>query len=286
MTEDEYKTWRASQEKMMPEQRVYPLDQRGHRVYYKDEIDLTLWLRMTTGEYEGMAKYSQDTLLSGEAHGCNWCGERVLANFDGERVVLRTECPAVDGAPYSIDLPVPSGEMVLADDLRPVFLRPSDDESYHRCPDGVNTAFGQREEALWMIERGCAYGQTGNVSRALYRVDDDHYVIAEPAFNEDEDSLDEMWVPPEWELMADIDGAVWCYNVADAGEWDRRLPKVLADETIDEWERDRWDSRRQPERVKVKPGIYKFTHHAGERTFDHDSSDVKIYAHIERRDLV
>ena len=91
-------------------------------------------------------------------------------DFDREKVWAVEPCPAVDGAGYSVELAVPSGEIVISDDLRPAYPRPDDKETYRF--GGINTAAGQRREAELLAANGCAYGQVGNCPRMLFRPGD------------------------------------------------------------------------------------------------------------------
>lgn len=290
---------------MTLERRIYPFDQNGHGLTREDEIDLThWWITVDFGVERGIDLFesAKSSLISSIMGGgnCNWCGIRPRLDFDREKVWAVEPCKAVDGARYSIELAVPSGEIVLSDDLRPVYPRPNDHDTFKY--GGINTAAGQRLEAELLAETGCAYGQVGNCPRTLYKVDDDHYVMAFAAWDQEND--EEYPLPAEWEYIGGTDGAVWCYMAADAADYDRRFVEAKA--RIDAVGVTSWNPgsgldyepyrefchlesllEDPPKRFKMKPGIYTFTHHFGERGFDEYGEDGQpvVLTHIERRDL-
>lgn len=257
----------------------YPINQNGHRSAHANrdgEVYLGEWRNIS----EHIKELGQQLIFAAirvDRSNCTWCGFRPDVTFDGELVTLLPECPAVDN-PIRFSVPFPSGEIVFRDDLRPVFDLP--EEFDDNVLGGLNTHPGQRFRSLAAAKAGFAYGQVGNTSPNLYKVDDDdHYVIANPAYDED---TDDERVPDNWELVGGFCTDTWSYNIADAAEWDRRLP-IARKEITDE---SRWWRGTDVPRLKVTPGLYVFTHHYGTRGFgDGHGSELTIFAEIERRDL-
>jgi hypothetical protein len=159
-----------------------------------------------------------------------------------------------------VTLRVPSGQVIVTDDLRPVYDWDGDSVADY------NTALGQHQAIEAMAAQGCAYGPVGNSCPGLYRTGPDRYVIASPGWDGDGD---EEIIPEGWERLASVITDLWAYSVADYGDWVARGgdPAGLdwADTVVD-----------------VTPGTYRFTHHTGEASFDRDAPGTVIFADIER----
>ncbi|MCZ1021106.1 hypothetical protein [Streptomyces noursei] len=166
-------------------------------------------------------------------------------------------CPYPDGITTTITLDVPSGKLLVTDDLRPVF----------NWDDNViadyNTVLGQAQAVEAMAAVGCAYGPVGNSCPGLYRTGPDSYIIASPRYDDDDNPS-----IPESTRLAGICTNLWAYSLADFEHWKAKGgdPAELG-----------WTGTV----VDVPPGAYRFTHHSGERGFDSDSLETVIFAHIE-----
>lgn len=202
---------------------------------------------------------------------CATCGQDLDLEVRVAEVVVKEPCPYPDGLTPVITLAVPSGRLIVTDDLRPAYNWRDEDLTV-----SYNTALGQAEATRAMAAQGCAYGAVLNTSPSLYRTGPDSYVIASVAFafsDDDEDEGGEV-VPDGWEHLATVSTDLWAYSIADYEDWQSRD----------------WDRARRAELgkldtiVSVPAGTYQFTHHATERgfTYPHDTEETVIFAHIER----
>ncbi|WP_327359777.1 hypothetical protein [Streptomyces sp. NBC_01304] len=175
---------------------------------------------------------------------CDMCGEwlpeiRVTA----DAVELVNPCPYAAGVTTEITLSVPSGKLVVADDLSPIY----------DWRDKVTTSYGsareQEQAVAIMAAAGCAFGPVGNSCPGLYRTGPDEYVIASGFTG--------------GQKLAVIGTDIWTYSIADFEDWKARGGD--AEEDV----------------VDVRPGTYRFVHHFMERQFD-GLADTAVFAHIER----
>ncbi|GGY05235.1 hypothetical protein GCM10010358_68290 [Streptomyces minutiscleroticus] len=204
--------------------------------------------------------------LHGEAHvmdapySCDVCDMAPRWQITEHAVHVQDPCPYPDGITTTITLNVPSGRILVTDDLRPVYRW----ERKGRAD--YSTALGQAQVVRAMAAIGCAFGPVGNTCPGLYRTGEDSFVIARPRYSEDENGDPDL---PEDTCLANICTALWAYSIADVEHWKARGgdPGSLGwTDTI----------------VDITPGTYQFTHHSGERGFDSDTADAVIFAHIQR----
>jgi hypothetical protein len=186
---------------------------------------------------------------------CDQWAEPLVVTSDA--VTVATPCPYPDGLTSVITLEVPSGKVIVTDDLRPVYNWDDAEMASY------NSALGQYQATGAMAAAGCAYGPVGNSCPGFYRTGGDTYVIASLAYDEE---TDKEVLPAGWELLAGIVTDLWAYSVADFGDWvdkngDPATPAVVVD---------------------LPRGTYQFTHHSGERSFNHDAEGTVVFAHIQR----
>lgn len=190
---------------------------------------------------------------------CGMCGERPEYYADDKTVTVRTPCPYPDGVTTVIRLEVPSGKLVVTDDLRPAYdWRDSD------LTASYNSVLGQHQAVLAMAAQGCAYGPVGNTCPGLYRTGEDTYVIAIPDYDE---KADAEILPESWTELAGIITDLWAYSIADYEDW-----QAKGGDNTGGWYRV----------VNVPPGTYEFTHHTGERGFDRDAPGTVVFADIRK----
>lgn len=215
------------------------------------------WLGADEGATVTVADFPSGPHVFGIASGCGMCGARPEFSVAGDEVTASTSCPCPDGVTSVITLAVPSGRIVVGDDLRPVYnWDDSEMASY-------NSALGQKQAVEAMAAAGCAYGPVGNSCPGLYLVGNG-YVIASPGLDENDNPL-----LPEKDCLAGIVTDLWAYSIADFEDWKARGgdPASLG-----------WSYTI----VDVPPGVYEFTHHTGEAGFDHDAEGIVVFAHIRR----
>jgi hypothetical protein len=190
---------------------------------------------------------------------CEVCDMQPTGRIVGDAVHVLDPCPYPNGITTEITINVPSGKIIVADDLRPVFKW--DDSTMAR----YGTTIGQAQAIKAMAAIGCAYGPAYNCGLGLWRTGPDSYIIANPAYSEEDDEPSILGAT----LLAKICTDLWAYSIADYDHWLSQGgdPHQLswADTIVD-----------------VTPGTYRFTHHSGERGFDHEGADDVIYAHVER----
>ncbi|MFD9690379.1 hypothetical protein ACFXPX_36685 [Kitasatospora sp. NPDC059146] len=224
-----------------------PLDSNGHLFIRKDKLDVYL------------VDDEEPLIVLGGTPYCLYCDEKVELTVRDGSVQTEEPCRYADGITTVITLEVPSGKMVVRDNLSPVY--DFDVDSQVRASYYSALGKAQAIEALAAI--GCAYGPVGNSCPGLYRTGPDRYIIAGSALDEDGDAVD---LPGEV-CLTTVCTDVWAYSIADHDHWRSRGGDP---------------ARQRVAVVEVPPGTYRFTHHSGERGFDQHSEERVIFAHVER----
>lgn len=227
---------------------TYRLDQNGH-LFTEDEGEVT------AGELSGRVITSLSS-----ARRCHMCGQWIDPAVKGDTVVAHPDpCLYPEGITSVVELAVPSGFMVVTDDLRPLYNGFTDDRVDY------NTALGQVQVIREYARQGCAYGPVGNSCPGFYRTGDDTYIIASPMmYDEDGEEIDPE--PPDRDRLAHITTDLWAYSIADRDDFAAKGGELRP---------------HQDEVVQVRPGVYRFTHHSTEKAFDPDAEGVVTFAHVE-----
>lgn len=202
---------------------------------------------------------------------CPNCDEKLGLGFNGERfsVVSEKPCPSPNGLVTEFELNVPSGRLIVENDLRDLFPF---FEDYN-----INTPFGRHLQSLEAATTGLAYGYVGNSSPGVYRTGD-RFVIGSYE--------DEIWdgkshntnpKPCSWgEKVAGICTDLWWYSICDGDEFDRRVGAEKNYPT-------------DPP-VEVRPGVYRFRQESGRKskrkfaTFEwvREPDPVKDFSNLEK----
>jgi hypothetical protein len=270
-----------------------PIDQRGHiQIHSPEHLRAEQTGFVKDGLASGAAaKWMNPAFIYDGAFNCSLCDAypsfSVAVDDAGEPMTLvaKTACALTEGLPMVVELAVPSGKMIVTDDLRPVF--DFDLLNY-------NSLAGQAEAQQIMAVQGCAYGPVGNSSPSLIKTGDGTYVIA--SFDDELGPEDEGYVAGE--QLADICTDLWAYSIADldhfvgtarekfAAASDKERVKLLQRDLFS-WAVQPGDPRERIDQlgwtvtiVDVAPGVYRFTHHTGEAGFDRDAWPV-VYAHVD-----
>lgn len=200
---------------------------------------------------------------------CHYCGEN---NFGLETngQVLRIEgasCEFSKGMPPSeFELNVPSGKLVVANDLRELFPLLEDDFN-------VNTLWGCRQTTLAYAAIGMAHAIVGNSCPGVFQCEDGTFKIANPP-------PDEHWNGKAWvevrpkplfdgKKVASITTDLWWYSLCDYDDFKRRcryFKHKVKDFHI--------------KVVKVVPGVYRFQHDDEAR--GHRGRDECVFARFKR----
>lgn len=221
-----------------------PVEANGHRFPDNAEVEA--------------ARLDGELFIAGSAPSCRSCGLHPSTRVVGEVAQVKDPCVYPDGITTEITIDVPSGKILVTDDLRPVYNW--DDRTFA----DYSSALGQAQAVRAMAAVGCAYGPVGNSGPGLYRTGRDSYIIARPGYDDDDNPT-----LAEDTCLARICTDLWAYSIADFEHWKKRggdPDKLRWCDTV----------------VDVPPGTYRFTHHSGERAFDGDAAGDVIFAHVER----
>lgn len=189
---------------------------------------------------------------------CYWCGENPVATYDGAVVRTTTECPLADGFTTTTELVVTSGKIVVADDMSSTYF--VDDINAT-----LNTAAGRALYAKKSAALGCAFAYVGDHGPSLYRTGPDTYIIAGSGHTPTYDRIE-----PDGERLTDILLDARAYSIADHDDFLTKGGELDEDYT---------------EVVEVPNGVYTFSCHRDEASFDFDSDKVKVFTTITRTDL-
>ncbi|MER0477075.1 hypothetical protein ABR737_01650 [Streptomyces sp. Edi2] len=204
------------------------------------------------------ARLNGELFIAGSTPICRSCGIHPSTRVAGDVAEVKDPCPHPDGITTEITIDVPSGKLLVTDDLRPVYNWDDDTMASYE------SALGKAQAVKAMAAIGCAFGPASNCGLGLYRTGPDSYIIASPrADDEDNPSL------PESTRLAGICTDLWAYSIADFQAWKSRGgdPANLGwSDTV----------------VDVPPGTYQFVHHSGERGFDLDAAETVTFAHVQR----
>jgi hypothetical protein len=224
------------------------LDSNGHQILISDDNETGVLIM------DGRVAHVIDA-----HHACAACDAYPVYELaDADTVRIAAPCPHPDGVTTTFDLKVPSGRIVYANDLRPVY-------GDGHCEASYNTALGHHQYALSMAAKGCAYGHVGNSCPGLYPTGPGSYMIASPEYNEADGTED----PPESQRLALMVTGVWVYSIADYQDWrDKggRDEDVLGNGGI----------------IDIPAGTYTFTHLTGRRGFSHYADGPIVYARFEK----
>lgn len=231
----------------------FSVDVNGHTLT-RDERDVQAFVTE-----EGKAY-----LLEYDYFSCARCGEFPDLEVVGNSVWVATPCRFSGDVITVITIDVPSGKMVISDDLRPAYPWNPGDEGLH----SFNTVRGQAQMTGRMASQGCAFGYVGNTDPDLYRTSRDTYIIARPCYAEDEEGNDSV-IHPEGDLIAGVRTSQWTYAIADFESWKSRggvIETGGSDVTV----------------VDVTPGTYQFTHYTGKRGFQIHADATTVFADVCR----
>lgn len=196
---------------------------------------------------------------------CSCCGSDAF-NLETNGKVVRIggpPCQFPDGLPPNEwELNVPSGRLVIANDLRELF--PLEDDHFD-----VNTDIGCRQTASAYAAVGMSHAFVGNTCPGVYRCKDGTYKIANPPSEDRWDEKTKKYVPFkakfEGERLAGICTDLWWYSICDEEEYKRRLKRFKRKKD------------RDIEVIDVEPGVYRFRHSSEDR-----EGPKVVYTRFER----
>lgn len=186
---------------------------------------------------------------------CYVCGKKVALATNGTSIFAASLCPYPDGIPLEFELNVPSGVMVVANDLRPTF-------GFLGSYD-VNKSIGCVKTTKAMEAIGCAHAFVGNTCPGVYRIGENKFIVASRGTGE---GNDDKPIDPPGEHVGGIITDLWWYSIVDLDEFKRRGLKV---------------DKRNVDLVKTRPGVYKLAHFRHLKKFWDDCNHPVIYTEIE-----
>lgn len=226
-----------------------PLDQNGH-LFGKDVSEV------------GVIRIDDQVILADRcSYRCAWCNAWKSFQVTDTKVFQPEPCPVPDGATSVVDIDFPSGKIVVFDDLRRYF------DVVGEEVEGYGSVLGDVRMMEAYAAQGLAWGHVGNSCPGMYRTGEGAYVIASPEY--DDDKGDNV-LPEGWTYVAGIITNTWAYSITD---YDNHLARGGSLDT---------GQGTGPDVVEIPPGTYRFTHHTGEKGFDHYADGTVIFAHIER----
>jgi len=193
---------------------------------------------------------------------CAHCGaDNFRIEADGVSLRLSGDpCPWPDEIPANEwELNVPSGRIVVADDLRAQFPLTMGDDL-----PSVNTIIGCRAVSQSYAAVGLAHGFVGNTCPGVFCLGEDKYEISSFYEDEEEGSTSSKPKKAAVKKVASICTDLWWYSICDSDEWKRRTRKFGG--TLKE---------SGAKTMKVKPGVYRFKHN------DSMKEDEVVYATFE-----
>lgn len=175
---------------------------------------------------------------------CDLCGVELRdAVTDGVTARYEKPCAYPNGLlPNEWYLDVPSGVMVVADDLRDLFPLPDPGE---RLPS-VNTPHGRQQVSSIYAAAGLAHGFVGGVIPSVYLLDHGGYEIASYGWDEE---TDERVTPPGAVEVAYVRTDSRWYSICDRDDFLRRCERLGHD-----------PEKFTLQEVEVGPGRYLFEH--------------------------
>lgn len=172
---------------------------------------------------------------------CNHCGAYPQGETNGLEIRFKSSCPAPNGVyPCVTKLNVPSGRLVIENDLRELFPNPDHFD--------VNTDWGLVETTKSYAEIGLAHGFVGNTCPGFYlgagRKSTYHIGTVSTEYW-DGKGYRKRRVRSLGTRLAGICTDLWWYSICDADEFVRRGGN-LSNVTV----------------VDLKPGVYQITQNA------------------------
>lgn len=207
---------------------------------------------------------------------CGLCGaDDLLVETNGKAVRIAGDfCPYSDGFPVTEwEMNVPSGKLVVANDLRVLFPLPEGDDDI----ESINTTLGCHQTTLAYAAVGMAHGSVGNSCPSVYKLPKGQgYSIGTVS-----------GVSRGARQVTRICTDLWWYSICDKDEFDRRCQK-FSDQIVKRKRKGSKVPAEDPvkvalehwacEIVDVEPGVYRFRH-----DYNIDRNEYKVvFTRFER----
>lgn len=205
-----------------------PRDFHGHPLAFHP--DSLICIRRGDEAYSRVTGFSRSCDSCGADLGMWTDGKTLFAISDDESDDMTVDafavanaatspCPHPDGVPVaSFNLNVPSGKLVVANDLRPLF--PCDEPR-----DSINGSYGCYAMTMAYAQVGMAHGFVGNTSPAVYLKDSprDGTRLWIGSFYVDGDDERRDCDDDGFIAAASICTDLWWYSIVDYDEFERRV---------------------------------------------------------------
>lgn len=187
---------------------------------------------------------------------CSDCGHRDFYT-DGFKIWPSRSCPIPDGIHLKVQVPIPSGRIMVGNDFRDEF-RVEDDDFY------VNEASEIARCIQEYAKVGMFHFFVGNTCPGVYRKDDDpnHLIVANPAFDESDDEEEDESIEGFQSQEASVCTDLWWVSMVDADEAEKRGLST---------DGPGWTKN---DVIEVEPGIYELEFHGLKRDFDRDCNST------------
>lgn len=206
-------------------------DVRALNEAIQNKVALDRWVDLGTPEF-GLNSFEE----------CPYCDKSnfrfecngVSLRFDGE------ECPRPNGyPPNEWELNVPSGKLVVANDLRDWFPNLLGERF------DVNNTKGTRATTDAYASVGLSHAFVGNSCPAVFELGEGSFKIASGSYDDDGEHVE----PTEGKQVASICTDLWWYSICDSQEFKQRSKQLKLKQK---------DARVKT--INVKPGVYRFRH--------------------------
>lgn len=188
---------------------------------------------------------------------CKECGQHFKFIFNGETIKVENSCRYPEGhPPFSVDIPVPSGVMVFANQFNIDIVR-----------DGRCDVPSEVEASNAYAEQGVAQMFCGNSCPGVYLQEDGTYFVGNGGQYKFKDGP-EVDIPVPGKRVAGVCTDLWAWSMTDLDN-----AKRLEDRDLDSHYYDQ---------VECKPGIYTVTQYFYTIDYD-DYESVQIFSTIKRK---
>ncbi len=206
---------------------------------------------------------------------CQYCDEIVQFSFDGSNLNTLSDCKYRGGIKeVTVELNVPSGKMVFANDLREYFQVQG---SFN-----INSQIGLMQTMKAYEKIGMIHGFVGNTCPHIYQRSQKTLSISDTPIEDFWDPAKNKYVSktkaqiknetPKGKVVGGICTDLWWYCIVDYEDLKTRyLATGGNSKTFNKYLKNKCSV------VDVKPGVYSIQHLLG----DVDASKAKHYAHIK-----
>lgn len=297
----------------------WKLDRRGHALFDRPcpEADEALVCELLGHgtNVPTAEELAQDVCVSDYScdHRCQTCGEghfhlrinRPAKTLDvirtayrrnpgskwgSDRIVIDEDCLYKDGFPeYSVEINVPSGKMILANHLHPVYCwykeEPYNEDMHFQQEYSINQLAGRKRVTEAMASIGCVELNVGNCACEMFSVDgrNDEFVVGAwlSETGKEYGVKDSSHDPRRYKQVGDVCTDFWGFYICDHADF---LKRVGDDDLGPETERDGmiWQESKTMDRelgiIPCEPGRYRFTH----RYHLLEDDKAQIYTRITR----